>query len=320
MALTLEILGKSNKQTKRHRGESVEAYLARLTHVSVIAQGITQIEHLQHCPHLCSLYLYDNKITRIDNLHALSKLTHLYLQHNQISRIENLDRLQNLVKLHLGYNRIEVLEGLHGMASLRELHVEYQRLPEGAKLAFDPRSVEAIAGRLQVLNVAGNELDTLEDLIPCSRLTMLEVSNNKIDNLSDIIDVVARNYSLQTLSVLGNPLCTINKYREELIVTSSSLVLLDGKEISPSYRQFLSQWKTAIDRRRENSAPMRSPDHTLRRTLPPSSAHAALLPARVTATAYRSTAFTPSVPKSRTQLPPISRPRPPMGIGADLPV
>lgn len=40
---------------------------------------------------------------------------------------------------------ITVVEGLDGLKQLSELHVAHQRLPEGEKLLFDPRSLNAIS-------------------------------------------------------------------------------------------------------------------------------------------------------------------------------
>ena len=44
-------------------------------------------------------------------------------------------------------NAISVVEGLEQCQQLTELHIANQRLPEGDKLHFDPRSLQAIAVR-----------------------------------------------------------------------------------------------------------------------------------------------------------------------------
>lgn len=46
---------------------------------------------------------------------------------------------------YLSGNAITVVEGLTGLTNLTELHIANQRLPEGEKLLFDPRSLQAIA-------------------------------------------------------------------------------------------------------------------------------------------------------------------------------
>lgn len=51
------------------------------------------------------------------------------------------------VHRYLNGNTITVVEGLEALKSLTELHVAQQRLPEGEKLLFDPRTVQALAVR-----------------------------------------------------------------------------------------------------------------------------------------------------------------------------
>lgn len=46
---------------------------------------------------------------------------------------------------YLGGNSITVVEGIDKLEFLEELHIENQRLPDGEKLLFDPRSLEAIS-------------------------------------------------------------------------------------------------------------------------------------------------------------------------------
>lgn len=256
MHLTVSVIAKSNRQSRRRKDESVNAYLGRLTNVAVTGQRISKIDNLQHCPQLATLYLHDNCIARLENLSACQRITHLYLQHNNISRIEHLSHLRGLTKLHLGYNCIGVIEGLEGLFSLRELHVEHQRLPTGEKLLFDPRSLESVSS-LRILNVAGNNLDALDDLLDFHSLSALDVSFNRIHDLSDVLFVLRSCPGISSLNVTGNSFCELSKYREEIIVSTSSLALLDGREVSASLRQFLLRWKSAIESRRQHSSPSR---------------------------------------------------------------
>ena len=46
---------------------------------------------------------------------------------------------------YLSDNAIMVVEGLEQCVELAELHMANQRLPEGEKLLFDPRTLQAIA-------------------------------------------------------------------------------------------------------------------------------------------------------------------------------
>lgn len=50
---------------------------------------------------------------------------------------------------------------------------------------------------------------------------------------------------LAKLDLSGNLICMKNKYRERLIVLAPNLLMLDGKEIQETSRQFLQNWKTS---------------------------------------------------------------------------
>ncbi|XP_067887018.1 protein phosphatase 1 regulatory subunit 42 isoform X4 [Heterodontus francisci] len=202
--LTVDLIAKSNVHVKNRRDEPLEQYLKKLTHLNFSNKNIDEIDDLSACKNLSVLYLYDNNITQIHNLDFAFNLTHLYLQNNNITHIANLSSLQNLSKLYLGGNCISVVEELEGLTELRELHVENQRLPLGEKLLFDPRTLQSLKELEYVLN-------------QWQKLWYLDLS--------------------------GNPVCQIAKYRDKIMVMSTSLEVLDGKEINNTARQFLLNWK-----------------------------------------------------------------------------
>lgn len=51
------------------------------------------------------------------------------------------------VHRYLNGNAITVVEGLEALKNLTELHVAQQYLPDGEKLLFDPRTIQALAVR-----------------------------------------------------------------------------------------------------------------------------------------------------------------------------
>lgn len=55
------------------------------------------------------------------------------------------------VHRYLNGNAITVVEGLEALKNLTELHVAQQRLPEGEKLLFDPRTIQALAVRKKII-------------------------------------------------------------------------------------------------------------------------------------------------------------------------
>ena len=187
------------------------------------------------------IYLYDNHLTRIENLNFAENLTHLYLQNNRLSKLENLHCCSKLEKLYLAGNQIQVLEGLDQCRHLAEIHLENQRLPNGEKLVFEPRTLQCLVWRsryvvshvstrkngsfvgIEILNIAGNNLDSLAELSGLEKLQNLTASNNNLTNLRELVQLLSIWPSLKRLDTSQNPLCSKARYRERLIVVSTAL-------------------------------------------------------------------------------------------------
>ena len=95
-----------------------------------------------------------------------------------------------------------------------------------------PRSVEqhfprARAGELslrsEILNVSGNNLDSLVELSSLERLQELTASNNNLENLRELVQLITVWPRLKRLDTSRNPMCSKARYRERLIVVSSTL-------------------------------------------------------------------------------------------------
>lgn len=228
---------------KRRRDETVEQFLSRVTHLYCADKGIETIENLSNCRRVSVLYLYDNCINKIDGLDCCANLTHLYMQNNNIRVLENLSSLYRLTKLYLSHNTISVVEGLTELACLSELHIAHQKLPEGEVLHFDPRSLQAIAPRLLVLNVSGNRLNTIEDLSCLTELTQFQATDNQLSSMKELARVFSRWPRLQKLELMRNPLTSRYKYHDRVVTMCYCLEMLDGREIGDLERQFLFSWK-----------------------------------------------------------------------------
>ncbi|XP_065670753.1 protein phosphatase 1 regulatory subunit 42 isoform X2 [Hydra vulgaris] len=252
--ISVDLLLKYASHTKRRSNESDQQYLKRLTHIYFQEKNIDEIDCLSQCKNLCVLYLYDNNISIIKNLEFAGFLTHLYLQQNQIQQLNGLHHLTSLQKLYLSHNQIKVVEGLENCRNLNELHIDYQKLPCGEKLLFDPRSLQAIANCLSVLNVSGNHLDVIGDLSILYKLNQLLIENNDLNELSDLLNALKKWPSLNKLNIVGNPLCHIKKYKESIIVTSKSLVMIDNKEVNESLRLFLCKLYSTKEARKNKEA------------------------------------------------------------------
>ncbi|XP_072110465.1 protein phosphatase 1 regulatory subunit 42 isoform X3 [Mobula birostris] len=241
--LTVDLIAKSSLHIKNRRDEPLEQYLKKLTHLNFSNKNIDQIDDLTACKNLSVLYLYDNNITEISNLGFAFNLTHLYLQNNSITHISNLASLRNLSKLYLGGNCISVVEELEGLTELRELHLENQRLPLGEKLLFDPRTVQSLKNSLSVLNIKKNNIDEIKELACLENLNQFMAEENQIHDIKELEYVLGQWPKLWYLNLSGNPVCRKAKYRDKVMVMSTNLQVLDGKEVNNAARQFLLNWK-----------------------------------------------------------------------------
>ncbi|CAF1152439.1 unnamed protein product [Adineta steineri] len=279
--LTSDLIAKQTPgHNKRRADESVEHYLSRLTHLPFQNRGIESIEPIPPCRQLTVIYLYDNILTKIENLNFAENLTHLYLQNNRLQKLENLDCCPKLQKLYLGGNQIQVLEGLDKNIHIKEIYIENQRLPQGEKLVFEPRTLQCLSHGLEILNVSGNNLDSLTELSCLEKLQELSASNNSLEDLRELVQLLSIWPRLRRLDTNRNPLCAKGRYRERLIVVSTTLEMLDGKQITDNSRQFLKSWKASREalQIRERSRPdfhetsMHYPNHRISVTLPTISA------------------------------------------------
>mmetsp|Transcript_371 Transcript_371/g.562 ORF Transcript_371/g.562 Transcript_371/m.562 type:complete len:332 (-) Transcript_371:143-1138(-) len=247
MKVTQELILGSTKQ-KRGKEESKEQFLLRLTHVNLEGKGIADPGALRHCRNLLNLYLYDNQLPSMSFVSFAPQLTHLYLQNNRIEKIEGLETLVKLQKLYLDRNHISRLEGLRRNTQLEELRISKQSIPN--EMEVDDESLMAISNSLSVLHCAGNKLRHAASFAILGRLRHLDLSGNLLEEFSDIRMVLSGCFAVEELSLHSNPLAKRMKYREKVIVMSSSLSQLDGKEILASQREFLVRLEEKKDRER----------------------------------------------------------------------
>ncbi|KAJ3297926.1 hypothetical protein HK104_011386 [Borealophlyctis nickersoniae] len=217
---------------KRNKGETTEAFLRRVTHLSVVGKGVEVMENLNRCRNLTVLYLYDNHITTISNLESCRFLTRLYLQNNAITEISGLDcGLDRLTVLHLGGNRIQKVTNLHALPALEQLHLNNQKLDPGTSLDIDADSMEALG------------------------LEYLDLANTGIRDFQPLKLILATSQFLATLDVSQNPVTSDPKLRQKLILAGPALSLLNDKKILPTERAFIqnmAQAKAEIKSRRSS--------------------------------------------------------------------
>jgi protein phosphatase 1 regulatory subunit 42 len=75
----------------------------------------------------------------------------------------------------------------------------------------------------EVLNVSGNNLDSLVELSCLEKLQELTASNNNLENLRELVQLISIWPRLKQIDTSRNPICSKARYRERLIVVSTSL-------------------------------------------------------------------------------------------------
>lgn len=161
------------------------------------------------------------------------------------------------------------MEGLENIEYLSELQVENQELPSGEKLIFDPRTLSNLVHSLTILNISGNNLDTLSEIGSLKNLKDLNASNNLLNDMKEMSILLKCWPKLFKLNLSGNPICLKNKYRERIIVLASNIQILDDKEIQEMSRQFLQNWKMSkeVSKNRTDSSEYHS--ESFHNELPP---------------------------------------------------
>ncbi|XP_053676506.1 protein phosphatase 1 regulatory subunit 42-like [Anopheles nili] len=235
-----------------------------LTHLYLNDKNMTKISTIYPTKNILVLYLHNNQISKIEKLSAFAHLTHLYLQWNNLRKIENLDSLKNLKQLYLGYNKITRLENLGNLKKLEQLHIERQQLDGAVRFDFDPECLCALANHLKVLNVKKLKLANIDALEPLWKLEILLASENNFKSTDDITHVISALYSLRVLDLQG---CTAQRdvhYREKVTAAAGhKLLLLDGKMISQSTRNFIKNFQTIkLEKQRRASEKPKTAENT----------------------------------------------------------
>jgi protein phosphatase 1 regulatory subunit 42 len=212
--------------------ESTDAYLQRVTHLHLQGRRIRRIEKLETCTNLKVLYLYDNRIERIENLNFAANLQYLHMQNNLISEVPQLS-IPSLTKLYLDENKISYLSGLDRCLMLEELHIAHQSIPFQVSLQFDNNSLMAISISLTTLEISGTGIEILAPFLVLKNLRKLLCAANRIKSMHEICMIVALRY-ISEVNFVGNPCCSLTKYRDNVIGASSqSLLILDDIPVLP---------------------------------------------------------------------------------------
>uniref|UniRef100_A0A7S1HYF6 U2A'/phosphoprotein 32 family A C-terminal domain-containing protein n=1 Tax=Eutreptiella gymnastica TaxID=73025 RepID=A0A7S1HYF6_9EUGL len=164
---------------------------------------------LAYCPRLEHLDLEANNLPSIGGLQLRNgKLQRLNLRNNEITKVDGLDALPSLTELHLDKNKLRL--------------VDY--FPD-----FCSRT-------LRVLTITDNMLKTLEGLRTLSSLQTMHLTSNRISDITEL-DRFDCMEQLREISISGNAVGRKNGFRFTLLSKLPSLVLVDGKDVTPEEKE-----------------------------------------------------------------------------------
>lgn len=89
--------------------------------------------------------------------------------------------------------------------------------------------------KLEYLNLAINNIETIENLNRCESLTKLDLTLNFVGDLESVRTLTG-NVNLKHLYLTGNPCTDYDGYRDYVIVRLDQLETLDNVEITRSER------------------------------------------------------------------------------------
>lgn len=186
------------------KAEHNDGCLSALQEISLHQQNIERIELLGHaCRDLKILYLQNNLISRIENLH------HLKVMHD-MSGITYCNR--SLTCLHAAADPFMSKVSEQGISVIMAcpLHVD--------QMAQHPHVLVMDLQELQYLNLAINNITTIENLHRCESLAKLDLTMNFIDwpALSSVTSLQPLIF-LRELHLLGNPCTKWSSYRAYVI-------------------------------------------------------------------------------------------------------
>ncbi|KAK4884651.1 hypothetical protein RN001_000922 [Aquatica leii] len=105
------------------------------------------------------------------------------------------------------------------------------------------RTVAWIKCCLEVLVISHNNISTIAGLTSLKYITYLDASHNNLCDIKDVCGVVYNWYSIYEIKFIGNPIVKQRQYRENVILSSHKLGVLDNKEISDMTRSFIKRFE-----------------------------------------------------------------------------
>ena len=108
------------------------------------------------------------------------------------------------------------------------------------RFEFDEYSLAAISATLRTLDMPNSQLRQIKPLYYLESLDTLNLRGNMIDDFeNEVCPILQTMNSLRYLSLKGNPVTGIPKYRDQVVLLSRSVQELDDKDVTEHERKYL---------------------------------------------------------------------------------
>mmetsp|Transcript_33907 Transcript_33907/g.96059 ORF Transcript_33907/g.96059 Transcript_33907/m.96059 type:complete len:520 (-) Transcript_33907:151-1710(-) len=239
---------------------SLGAY-KNLARLDVSKNSLEDLQGIGNNSALTWLSAAHNMLNGLEDVLPLKKLQVLNAGHNALSGTMSLEGLSSLKALILNNNRITKLTGLADMPELNTLVISHNRVKKLGKMLTgcsalsklslahneltDFRSALKDCTRIFELKAAHNSLTGLPSSFSlCYRLRVLDLASNSIASTAAIV-VLQELKFLRHLTLKGNPICSMEGYRDTIIEMLPNLESLDGKKIDGRTRTELKEKRSA---------------------------------------------------------------------------
>jgi hypothetical protein len=150
-------------------GNIYQSDLIGLTLLEGTSRGIEDLEGIQHCTDLVTLWLGNNEISDVSLLSGLSLLRVLHLYNNRIADISALASLTGLTHLELYQNRIADISALSSPDNLSLLYLRYNQItdigPLIANAGIDSGDDVDVRWNLLCLTAGSADVDDVNTLL-----------------------------------------------------------------------------------------------------------------------------------------------------------
>ena len=181
--------------------------------LSLIVEGITDIEGLDNLVELEELYLTGNMISSLRGLERCENLRRLCVGQNKIKKFERLNNCKALEHVSAYENRIETLDGLNGLVNLKTLEVQ------GNMIECVGASLDELT-QLEEINISANKISNFKELLNLNRLPRLKNAVFSDPHFGE------------------NPICTLCNYQTYLLYHMPQLEKLDTLAVSEDAKAF----------------------------------------------------------------------------------